>query len=605
MSDLILMILGGILIPTLLYALGCFIWYRLFPRAIGEKCRIVREDDSFAIYDYYFPKTVNPVGHIYIRNNKAEIHIRKNFEDDVIVDYEPTESWIVNDEVFKGCLVGETGADESVGKLSFEAIKNWFSAFFSCHYYKATIVKPSSDDGLVVTDDVDLDPEDDVSAPTNSAETKEEDRENYKVREYGKLKKDLENLFPMRKLLCGYLAIKEDVRRRLDTTVADGRYTRHKPSIGDTCLISLMIFIVIFILKELFLPYPADDKCSIRFLPHGIAMLLTFGLIWFIMYEIHIELSFKNTKFTQLLKLLNRWTGMKCTYMFTAIFFFIGYYYYTSIDMNWITILFLSIVLFASFKWTNIKPWKIDDPLIPMLKQNEIDDNRVDDGADDPNPNSNLFAIKSYDWTISGMNANNKCVLRLKFDKEKMLRLTAGYDNSELLNSDGDPADVAKYFVEEEKDSLHMKKICWFVDETTLGRGLSSVQRMQMILDFVQDRESFERVENSLTSGRLRSAEEILYSKKATAMDRAMLAATIYATMDYKVNILQSRDGRVALEVAEKENVCPDLCGSIRNDVFSYNDNVYYVCDMQADKFVIGTIPSFKKSDFVRRIVIA
>ena len=88
-------------------------------------------------------------------------------------------------------------------------------------------------------------------------------------------------------------------------------------------------------------------------------------------------------------------------------------------------------------------------------------------------------------------------------------------------------------------------------------------------------------------------------------MDRAMLAATIYATMDYKVNILQSRDGRVALEVAEKENVCPDLCGAIRNDVFSYNDNIYYVCDMQADKFVIGTIPSFKKSDFVRRIVIA
>ena len=64
MSDLILMILGGILIPTLLYALGCFIWYRLFPRAIGEKCRIVREDDSFAIYDYYLPKKVNPVGNI-------------------------------------------------------------------------------------------------------------------------------------------------------------------------------------------------------------------------------------------------------------------------------------------------------------------------------------------------------------------------------------------------------------------------------------------------------------------------------------------------------------------------------------------------------------
>ena len=54
MSDLILMILGGILIPTLLYALGCFIWYKLWPRAIAEKCKIVREDDSFAIYDDYF-----------------------------------------------------------------------------------------------------------------------------------------------------------------------------------------------------------------------------------------------------------------------------------------------------------------------------------------------------------------------------------------------------------------------------------------------------------------------------------------------------------------------------------------------------------------------
>lgn len=605
MSDLILMILGGILIPTLLYALGRFIWYRLFPSATGEKCRIVREDDSFAIYDDYFPKTVNPIGHIYIKNNKAEVHIRKTFEDDEIVDYEPTESWIVNDEVFKGCLVGVTGADESVGKLSFEAVKDWFSAFFSRHDYKATIERPSSEDKLDVPDDVDLDPNDDVAAPTNSAETKSENKEFYKISEFGKLKKDVDNLFPMRKLLCGYLAIREDIHRRLDTTVTDGGYARHKPSIGDTCLLSLLIFIVVFIVKELIVPYPVEDKCTIRFMPHGIAMTLTFIIIWVILHEIHSELSFKNTKFTQFLKLLNRWTGMKRTCIFTAIFFCIGYYYYTSIDLNWITFLFLSIVLFASFKWINIKPWKVDDPLIPMLKQNEIDDNRVDDGADDPNPNTNLFAINSYDWTISGLNANNKCVLRLKFDKERMFRLTAGYDNSELLNSDGDPADVAKYFVEEEKDSLHIKKICWFVDETTLGRGLSSVQRMQMILDFVQDRESFERVENSLTSGRLRSAEEILYSKKATAMDRAMLAATIYATMDYKVNILQSRDGRVALEVAEKENVCPDLCGAIRNDVFSYNDNIYYVCDMQADKFVIGTIPSFKKSDFVRRIVIA
>jgi hypothetical protein len=599
------MILGGILIPTLLYALGRFIWYRLFPSATGEKCRIVREDDSFAIYDGYFPKTVNPVGHIYIKNNKAEIHIRKTFEDDEIVDYEPTESWIVNDEVFKGCLVGVTGADESVGKLSFEAVKDWFSAFFSRHDYKATIERPSLEDKLDVPDDVDLDPNDDVAAPTNSAETKAENKEFYKISEFGKLKKDVDNLFPMRKLLCGYLAIREDIHRRLDTTVTEGGYSRNKPSINDTCFISLMIFIVVFILKELFIPYPADDKCSIRFLPHGIAMLLTFGLIWFIMHEIHVELSFKNTKFTQFLKLLNRGTGLRNTCIFVIIFVAIGYYYYFKIDLNWIILLFLCIIVRNSTIGNNFKPWKVDDPLVPMLKQNEIDENKVDDGADDPNPNAALFAINSYDWTISGMNANNKCLLRLKFDKEKMLRLTASYDNSELLNSDGDPADVAKYFVEEEKDSLHIKKIRWFVDETTLGRGLSSVQRIQMILDFVQDRESFERVENSLTSGRLRSAEEILYSKKATAMDRAMLAATIYATMDYKVNILQSRDGRVALEVKEKENVCPDLCGAIRNDVFSYNDNIYYVCDMQADKFVIGTIPSFKNSDFVRRICIS
>lgn len=605
MSDLILMILGGILIPTLLYALGCFIWYKLWPRATAEKCKIVRENDSFAIYDGYFPRTVNPIGHIYIKNNKAEIHIRKTFEDDVVVDYEPTESWIVNDEVFKGCMVGVTGSDESAGKLSFEAIKDWGAAFFSRYNYIATITKPSSETELGMPDEVDLDPEDGIDAPKNNAEIKVEDKETYRISEYGTLKKDLQEILPMRKLLCGYLAIKEDIRKRLYTTVTDGGYSRHKPSVNDTCFISLMIFIVVFILKELFIPYPADDKCTIRFLPHGIAMSLTFGLIWFIMHEIHVELSFKNTKFTQFLSLLNRWTGMNGPLFAMSFFLLVGLYFYTSVDLNWIILFFLFIITWSTFKKKNFKPWKVDDPLVPMLKQNEIDDNKVDDGADDPNPNAALFAINSYDWTISGMNANNKCLLRLKFDKEKMLRLTAGYDNSELLNSDGDPADVAKYFVEEEKESIHIKKICWFVDETTLGRGLSSVQRMQMIFDFVQDRESFERVENSLTAGRLRSAEEILYSKKATAMDRAMLAATIYTTMDYKVNILQTRDGRVALEVAEKENVCKDLCGALRNDVFSYNDDVYYVCDMQEDNFVIGTIPSFKKSDFVRRIVIA
>lgn len=602
MSDLLLILLAATLGPMLLYALACFIWYRLWPRATAEKCKIVREDDSFAIYDDVFPKSVNPIGHIYIRHNKAEIHIRKTFEEDEIVDYEPIESWVANDEVFKGCMVGVPGVDESAGKLSFETIKDKFQAFFSRYDYKATIEKPVSEAEIDAPGDVDLDPD---NAPKNEAEIKADNREVYKIREFGKLKKDMQQALPMRKLLCGYLAIKEDIRKRLDTTLSDGAYTRRKPSIWDTAFLALLIFIVVFILKELFIPYPADDKCTIRFMPHAIAITATFALIWLILHEIHIEMSFRNTKFTQFLKLLNRWTGMKWTYIFMGIFILIGFYFFTRVNINWIILYFLIVIAFVVSKRLNFKPWKIDDPLVPMLKQNEIDENKVDDGADDPNPNYALYAINHYDWTISGMNANNKCVLLLKFDKLEMAKQTNDYNMSELLNSDGDPADAARYFVEAEKDTLHIKKVRWFVDQVSFEKGLTSMQKMQMILDFVQDGEAFERVESPLTSGRLRSAEEILYSKKATATDRAILAATIYAAMDYRVNILQARDGRVAMEVAEKENVCPDLCKTARNDVFSYNDAVYYVCDMQAEKFVIGTIPSFKKSDFIRRIVIA
>lgn len=607
MSDLLLIFLGVTLGPVLIYALVCFIWYKLWPRTkLGENT-LVREGDSFALYDTYFPKSLNPIGHIYIRNNKAEVHIRKHFEEDEVVEYEPIESWIADDEVFKGCMVGAAGADESAGKLSFEEIKNWVLALFSRRDYKATIEKPLSEEETVVPDDVDLNPDDDIEAPKNEAEKKTSNKKTYTIREFGRLRKELDEKFPMRKLLCGYLAIQDDIRKRLDTTLTDGSYARHKPAIWDTCFISLLIFIVIFILKELFIPYPADDKCTIRFMPHGVAMTLTFLVIWLIMYEIHVELSFKNTKFTHFLKLLNRWTGMDWPFYISLFFILAGSFFYCKVEYNWIYVFFLMLISAASFnrKNMNFKPWKVDDPLVPMLKQNDIDKNKVDDGADDPNPNEALYTINHYDWTISGLKTNNKVLLRLKFDKAEMARLTNNYDNSDLLNSDGDPADMARYFVEAEKDSLHMKKLRWFIDDTTVGKRLSSVQKMQMILDFVQDRESFERVGESLTSSRLRSAEEILYSKKATAMDRAMLAATIYATMDYKVNILQSRDGRVALEVAEKDNVCKDLCGAIRNDVFSYNDSVYYVCDMQADNFVIGTIPSFKKSDFVRRIVIA
>ena len=157
----------------------------------------------------------------------------------------------------------------------------------------------------------------------------------------------------MRKLLCGYLAIKEDIRKRLDTTVTDGGYSRHKPSVNDTCFISLMIFIVVFILKELFIPYPADDKCTIKFLPHGIAMSLTFGLIWFIMHEIHVELSFKNTKFTQFLSLLNRWTGMNGPLFAMSFFLLVGLYFYTSVDLNWIILFFLFIITWSTFKKKN------------------------------------------------------------------------------------------------------------------------------------------------------------------------------------------------------------------------------------------------------------
>lgn len=598
MSDLILMILGGILIPTLLYALGCFIWYKLWPCATGEKCRIVRENDSFAIYDDYFPRTVNPIGHIYIKNNKAEIHIRKTFEDDVVVDYEPVESWLATDEVFKGCMVGVSGADESAGKLSFEALRNWFLAFFSRHDYKAYIEKPKFETETVVPDDVDVDLEDDKDAPKNGPTITTVDRKIFKISEYGSLSKDVEKLFPMRKLLCGYLAIRDDIRRRLDTTVSDGGgYVHLNPKWKETVYLATLIFTLIYVPVVSIVPY------NEYFVYIFVASFLVFYLIWFILHEIHVESTYKNTKFTQFLRLLNRCTGMKTSQLIFKVVSIVGiflsliYYRYTEF--------FIILLTTQSYGRYNYNLWKVDDPLLPMLKQNEVDDNKVDDGADDPNPNPALFAINHYDWTISGVNTNNKLLLRLKFDRSEMARLTQNYNNSELLNSDGDPADVARYFVEEEKDSLHMRKIRWYVDNITIARGFTSMQKMQLIFDFVQDRESFERVEESSTTGRLRSAEEILYSKKATAMDRAMLAATIYSTMNYKVNILQTRDGRVALEVAEKENVCKDLCGALRNDVFSYNDDVYYVCDMQEDNFVIGTIPSFKKSDFVRRIVIA
>ncbi len=589
MSDLILMIIGVILIPTLLYALGCYIYYKFWPRTQVDKCRIERENDCYAIYDAFFPETVNPIGHIYIKNNKAEIHIRKEFEDDVIVDFEPTESWVADDEVFKGCQVGLKSVDESAGKLSFEEIKNWFLAFFSKRDYKAVIEKPVKKESLITSEGEDQEDASEIKI----------DRKLYKIREFGRLKKEVDQILPMRKLMCGYLAIQDDIHKRLDTTVADGSHATHQnPQKRETVYLALLLFTAIYIPVVLIFPYQ-----DVLFPFILVVAPLVFLLMWWILYEIHVESTYKNTKVTLFLRLLNRCTGMKILQRIFYVSFIIGFIlsiiYYKYIEY------FLVVSYVMKYGRFNFNLWKVDDPLMPMLSQNEIEEQKVDDGADDPNPNPMLFAINHYDWTISGLNTNNKVLLQLKFDKSEMARLTNNYDNSELLNSDGDPADVAKYFVETEKDSLHIKKIRWHVDNVTNDKGLSSMQKMQMILDFVQDRESFERVEESLTSGRLRSAEEILYSKKATAMDRAVLASTIYATMGYKVNILQARDGRVALEVAESENVCKDLCGVIRNDVFSYNDAVYFVCDMQADGFVIGTIPSFKKSDFIRRIVIA
>ncbi len=594
MTDLILIILGVIIGPMLLWALGSYIWYKIWPRAKTEGCQVVREDDSFAIYDDYFPKYLNPVGHIYIKNNKAEVHIRKNFEDEEVVEYEPIESWVADDEIFKGYQVGVKGGDESAGKLSFEAIRNLWNAFFSQHDYKATIEKPSSDE-LVVASEV-----------SENEEVELKNTKSFKIKECGRLKKEVDRLLPLRKLLCGYLAIQDDIRKRYDDTVADGGYKRRKPSPKDTIFMAGLFFALIFIVVDIYFPYPAGDKCSIRFTPYGVSMVGVFLIIWWVLYEVHVEFTFKNTKFTQFLMLFNRWTGMKTGHRILFLFLGIGALYNIYIDLNWFyVVLFAVFCSVINYGRTNFNLWKVDDPLLPMLQKNEIDDEKIDDGAEDPNPNDLLYFINSYHWSISGTNGDNKLLLKLKFDKNKMAGLSANYDNSELLNSGGDPADVARYFVEAEKDSLHIKKLCWFIDNATLERGYSRMQKMQMILDFAQDRESFYSVEDSLTSGRLRSAEEILYSKKATMMDRAMLAATIYATMDYSVNILQSRDGRVALEVAEKDNVCKDLCGAIRNEVFSYNDAVYYVCDMQDEHFVIGSVPSFRKKDFIRRICIS
>ena len=361
----------------------------------------------------------------------------------------------------------------------------------------------------------------------------------------------------------------------------------------DTALPSSLAFTFIYILFYLTgsgrMVFPALGE-QVGFIS---AMLGVYAILWALLRQVKIEAALDGKRFDDFLMLMNRNTGLMRL-------------------NNWIILgtaasLLVSIFLFGSDfiplqaailigVWVNRRyithePWLVLDT---------EDSAPMPDWSDDDTPlpdPSETAADRSFSWTLDSPYNHLDGNLTIRFNKESIAALRQR--NPFRLNPAGDFKTNVTALLDQCQDNANVHKLLRYISRTINGAGLSELEQMQFILDFVQSpniayKLDAECEEIGHPREYARFPDETMFDGRGDCDCKSVLAAVLFKEAGYKTAYLTTRS-HAAVAVAFKGSTGSRLEKLGASSLLINDGYMYFFCETTGDGFRIGDLGNTTK----------
>lgn len=357
---------------------------------------------------------------------------------------------------------------------------------------------------------------------------------------------------------------------------------------SSTALVSTFVYAILYTLFYLLnfelirMPFLGDE------LGFVVASTAFYGLVWAIVRQVMIEQSLSGKPVEHFLMLFNRNTGLSglnySILFFTVVAIFASIFFYGG-DFLPLQLAIL-IGVWVNSKYVTRANWIVHDRFfLPLLDESWEEEEEAEGKV-----------AKTYAWELDPIDAplSVQGELTLHFVPEEIEELRDRNPFRTDASQDFD-TNIEQLF-RTKINERHLKRINRYIAQKAYDNGLSGLDTMQFILDFVQEPniKYLSDAESVETGGQeyARFPVETLFDKHGDCDCKAVLAAALYRNAGYKVAYITS-NSHAAIAVA-----CPEewfkyyrtgqLYASDPEALLSKDGLYYYFCETTGDSFRIG-----------------
>lgn len=555
-------------------------------RAFGDAVFNISAD-CYVFHDYNQPVGNRYQGNSNVDNGLAQIFLRDDPSSSDLTSAVHKEGWVD----LKGNIIDVSG--EKLGYITDEHGKPSING--SGRWYELWLRKHS----LVYSCSIPFSEEDESSKKQGLLQGK--------VVETGRIWKAKPNVYTVTARAGGFLLLYKNRQPKPASEDSMAEKTTWK----DTALPSVVLFTFIYGLFFLTgmgkMTFPALGE-QIGFVA---AMLLVFFVLWAILRQIKIEALLEGKPFDEFLMLIDRNTGIGGL-------------------NNWIILtasaaLLVSIFIYGSDfiplqaailigTWVNRKfitrePWKIADvdfeeeSQLPSWTEDDGESGEADSDSGEESEESDLpteeTERRTFKWSLDSWNESLTGELTVSFSPERISELRSS--NPFQLNPDREFKDKIKDLLNNYTNNKKVHEVLRYIDGEVRKAGLCEMDRMQFILDFVQEpniKYAYDKdcEEIGCPSDYARYPDETMYDGRGDCDCKAALAAIMFREAGHKTAYLTTKD-HAAIAVAFKGRSDSNLIGMADQSLVIKDGYMYFFCETTGDGFKIGDLGSTTKEE--------
>jgi len=427
-----------------------------------------------------------------------------------------------------------------------------------------------------------------------------------KVVETGRLFKAKPNQFTVTARAGGFLLLYKDRQPKPQSEDAMAERLTWK----DTALPAAVLFTFIYGLFYLTgmgkMSFPALGE-QIGF---TVALLLVYFTIWALLRQVKIEASLEGKSFDDFLMLIDRNTGVgglnNWIILASSAALLVSIYIYGSDFIPLQAAILIGV--WMNRKYITREPWEQsdaddeDETRLPDWTDDDDEEEGGGDGDDDGGDGGDSDGTETeverhFVWNLDSLYHQLKGDLTVSFSPEKIALLRA--NNPFRLNPNQSHNVNAKELFDSCKQNKRVHQVLRYMDSLSRKAGLSELERMQFILDFVQSPNimyEFDEKCDEIGNPRdyARYPDETMFDGRGDCDCKAALAAVLFREAGYKTAYLTTSN-HAAIAVAFKNKGASELVSMAEQSLVTNDGYMYFFCETTGDGFKIGDLGSTTK----------